>query len=202
VGTASLGEGLWGQLDLAGEVWEWNLDWAGPPYHTACTDCADLADSPPFLALRVIRGGGSLDAVSALLPPTGGNTNSTTRVFDIGFRCSRTPPVPCPAGQRYQNGICAPCPSGMTACGSVCIDEQTDPNFCGACENVCPGGGECAAGICTCSAGDAVCSNICVNEETDPNNCGGCGVVCQATAPCLNGACVPCDEDGGRPGCP
>jgi hypothetical protein len=47
-----------------------------------------------------------------------------------------------------------------------------------------------------------VCSNICVNEETDPNNCGGCGVVCQATAPCLNGACVPCDEDGGRPGCP
>ena len=27
VGTATLGAGLWGQLDMAGEVWEWNLDW-------------------------------------------------------------------------------------------------------------------------------------------------------------------------------
>ncbi len=27
VGTATLGAGCWGQLDLAGNVWEWNLDW-------------------------------------------------------------------------------------------------------------------------------------------------------------------------------
>jgi formylglycine-generating enzyme required for sulfatase activity len=34
VGFASLGAGRWGQLDLVGEVWEWNLDWfpnAPPP---------------------------------------------------------------------------------------------------------------------------------------------------------------------------
>ena len=42
VGTATLGAGLWGQLDLAGNVWEWNLDWYATHYVDPCTDCANL----------------------------------------------------------------------------------------------------------------------------------------------------------------
>jgi sulfatase modifying factor 1 len=46
VGTAALGAGLWGQLDLAGNVFEWNLDWAHAPYVDPCIDCTYLTPSP------------------------------------------------------------------------------------------------------------------------------------------------------------
>jgi formylglycine-generating enzyme required for sulfatase activity len=52
VGTATLGAGLWGQLDLAGETWEWNLD-GYATYVNPCTDCAYLESAAP----RVARGG-------------------------------------------------------------------------------------------------------------------------------------------------
>jgi formylglycine-generating enzyme len=42
VGTATLGAGLWGQLDMAGELFEWNLDWYYAIYVDPCTDCAYL----------------------------------------------------------------------------------------------------------------------------------------------------------------
>ena len=41
VGTATSGAGRWGQLDLAGEIWEWNLDWK-QTYVNPCTDCVNL----------------------------------------------------------------------------------------------------------------------------------------------------------------
>jgi hypothetical protein len=48
-----MGAGYWGQFDLAGEVWEWNLDWYAP-YVDPCIDCAYLPTTAPS---RVIRGG-------------------------------------------------------------------------------------------------------------------------------------------------
>jgi sulfatase modifying factor 1 len=83
VGTATLGAGFWSQLDLAGEVFEWNLDWRAT--YVACTDCAYLTPAP----VRVVRGGDFNDVLD--LPPTRINTSPTGRGSGLGFRCARTP---------------------------------------------------------------------------------------------------------------
>ncbi len=86
VGTATLGAGLWGQLDLAGDVWEWNLDWYAA--YAACTDCAAFTAA----SSRVIRGGAFVyDDASLLLPPYRGSYPPAQRNVNVGFRCSRTP---------------------------------------------------------------------------------------------------------------
>jgi formylglycine-generating enzyme required for sulfatase activity len=88
VGTATLGAAYWGQLDMAGEVFEWNLD-GYAPYVDPCTNCAYLTRT----AYRVIRGGGFEAFAQTLLspgrhfyggPPTGRDPN-------VGIRCARTP---------------------------------------------------------------------------------------------------------------
>jgi len=88
VGTATLGAGAWGQLDLAGNVWELNLD-GYASYVDPCTDCANLTAAPG----RVMRGGGCTDNQStALLPPFRGEiAPGTNRSYNLGFRCARTP---------------------------------------------------------------------------------------------------------------
>jgi len=42
VGYTSLGAAYWGQFDLAGEVFEWNLDGYNGTYADPCLDCAYL----------------------------------------------------------------------------------------------------------------------------------------------------------------
>jgi sulfatase modifying factor 1 len=90
VGTATLGAGLWGQLDLSGDVWEWNLDWYAP-YADPCTDCADLTAS----SNRTMRGGDGWNQYSPAVPFRGYDT--PTRRFNgpydngVGFRCARAP---------------------------------------------------------------------------------------------------------------
>jgi formylglycine-generating enzyme len=86
VGTATLGAGLWGQLDLAGELLEWNLDWYNT-YVDPCTDCADTTVAP---STRVVRGGDFLVA-SDLLPPVRSFGPPSLRNSYYGARCSRTP---------------------------------------------------------------------------------------------------------------
>ncbi|WP_437596635.1 formylglycine-generating enzyme family protein [Sorangium sp. So ce590] len=46
------GDGRWGQADLAGNLWEWTLDFHGP-YLARCSDCAKVEGG----STRVIRGG-------------------------------------------------------------------------------------------------------------------------------------------------
>jgi formylglycine-generating enzyme len=87
VGTASLGAGYWGQVDLAGELWEWNLDW-----YAAYAECIDCADTAPAASARVIRGGYFFGfGTGLLLPPTRSNSAPAVRDGDFGFRCARTP---------------------------------------------------------------------------------------------------------------
>ncbi len=97
VGFASSGVALWGrQLDMAGEVWEWNLDWYGN-YVEPCTDCAYLPTSGALV--RLLRGGSFNSDPSSLLasnrnydgPTYGCDGPPENRSSYYGFRCARTP---------------------------------------------------------------------------------------------------------------
>jgi formylglycine-generating enzyme required for sulfatase activity len=92
VGTAALGAGLWGQLDLAGNLWEWNLDWYAT-YVDPCADCACLTLANGCTAFygnsRVSRGGVFDDAI--FFPPDRTGGIPAARYGGTGFRCARTP---------------------------------------------------------------------------------------------------------------
>jgi len=88
VGTATLGGGLWGQLDLAGEVWEWTLDYYAS-FVDPCSDCAYLSEESEG---RVCRGCDYLDDADGLLsPPSPGSDPPAQRSGGMGFRCARAP---------------------------------------------------------------------------------------------------------------
>jgi sulfatase modifying factor 1 len=90
VGTATLGAGLWGQLDW-GNVLECNLDSSGGSYVDPCIDCANV--SVTAASLRLLRGGAFDGNASGLLPPSRDYFPPTpsNRFNRIGFRCSRSP---------------------------------------------------------------------------------------------------------------
>ncbi len=85
VGSAPAGAGLWGQLDLAGDMWQWNLDWSAP-YVNPCMDCAYLKVATSV----VIRGGGYDNIASALYPPLRSSFVGAREHY-LGIRCARAP---------------------------------------------------------------------------------------------------------------
>jgi len=86
VGTAIRGAGLWGQLDLAGDVWVWNLDLFAA--YLACTDCADFTATDG----RLLHGGSFRGPKDFLVPVAIQDiAGSDYRGSDLGFRCARTP---------------------------------------------------------------------------------------------------------------
>lgn len=85
VGELPAGDGRWGHSDLAGNVWEWTLDWYADPYNNPCSDCADLNAA----SFRVHRGGGFGNAEVSSRTATRGYDSTTYRGFDVGGRCAR-----------------------------------------------------------------------------------------------------------------
>ncbi len=86
VGTESpAGDGRFGQADLAGDVWSWNLDWSAN-YTNPCNDCADLTPASD----RVIRGGSFDDVAVRERAANRDHSPPTNRTSDIGIRCART----------------------------------------------------------------------------------------------------------------
>jgi formylglycine-generating enzyme required for sulfatase activity len=87
VGTATLGLGLWGQLDLLGNMYQWTMDWYAP-YADPCTDCASLT----LLSDRECRGSG-FDSYYSVVPDrdTTPPAPSSRSARDLGFRCARSP---------------------------------------------------------------------------------------------------------------
>jgi formylglycine-generating enzyme required for sulfatase activity len=87
VGSAALGAGLWGQLDLAGNLLEWTADWYAT-YVDPCVDCAFLTTT---IYGRVLRGGFFDSAASDLLATYRDFLSPSDRFGSFGFRCARTP---------------------------------------------------------------------------------------------------------------
>jgi formylglycine-generating enzyme required for sulfatase activity len=89
VGTASMGGGAFGQLDLAGELWEWNLD-ENRAYVDPCDNCATL---PTGTLDRVIRGGFFQSPAYPDLTAWNRSSDGAAgpRRDYIGFRCARHP---------------------------------------------------------------------------------------------------------------
>ncbi|KAH1540878.1 hypothetical protein KXX57_006713 [Aspergillus fumigatus] len=77
------------------------------------------------------------------------------------------------------------CPPLLTCCDNLCVDLQTNPDNCGACNNACPPeNGICSDGACEslCMLPEIGCGFDCVDASSDPENCGGCDI---ADTPCL-----------------
>ncbi len=85
VGTAQLGAGLWGHLDLAGNVWEWALDWHAN-YVSPCTDCANFT-----VATARATMGGNFDTGTNFPPSRHANAPADPGAYAYGFRCARSP---------------------------------------------------------------------------------------------------------------
>jgi formylglycine-generating enzyme len=83
VGSKPAGAGRWGHHDLAGNVWEWVLDFyqAYPP---TAHDYANVASA----AYRTIRGSGWYSEASDLRSPIRYNSLPTARRSEFGFRCA------------------------------------------------------------------------------------------------------------------
>ena len=88
VGSKPLGNGLFGQADLAGNVWEWNVDWYRETYSVPCDDCAELT-ADVDISDRVLRGGGYYNQPPFLRAAARGNAPPKTRDPGYGVRCAR-----------------------------------------------------------------------------------------------------------------
>ena len=87
VGSESpAGDGKWGQADLAGNAWEWMLDYYDA-YGGPITNAADLTPNQ----FRVIRGGAFDYHDTNLLTSFRYDFDPTTRNSDQGVRCARAP---------------------------------------------------------------------------------------------------------------
>jgi formylglycine-generating enzyme required for sulfatase activity len=89
VGTASLGAGVWGQMDLAGSFWEWNQDYypADAGFGAACTNCAYLTPT----ATRVVKVGNFAEGPYYLPTWLRYDYDPSNREIYLGFRCARAP---------------------------------------------------------------------------------------------------------------
>ncbi len=90
VGSLPMGDGLWGQSDLSGNVWELVRDYYSSSYPLPCTNCANEA---PDSGQRSDRGGcfGCTDP-RQIYTSYRGSTDPMSRRGDTGARCARDGP--------------------------------------------------------------------------------------------------------------
>jgi formylglycine-generating enzyme len=83
-GSKPKGDARWGHSDLAGNVYEWNLDFFGD-YPATCSDCLNTS----FADARVMRGGSyNSDEFVAQVSVRSAISSVGTQPY-VGFRCAR-----------------------------------------------------------------------------------------------------------------
>jgi formylglycine-generating enzyme required for sulfatase activity len=94
VGTATLGAGRWGQLDLVGEVGAWDVD-GFTPFVTPCVDCGQFTFTS--VVYEFCQGGYFSDSSEEFLYPGTETLNYPAyRGYSVGFRCARAPSTSTP----------------------------------------------------------------------------------------------------------
>jgi formylglycine-generating enzyme required for sulfatase activity len=83
--TSPKGDGKWGQADLAGNVWEWTLDWYQTPYNNSCDNCANLTPGTE----RVFRGADFNHTALYLRGAYRYLGAPDSRDYYLGIRCAR-----------------------------------------------------------------------------------------------------------------
>lgn len=90
VGSTPLGVGRYGQFDLSGSVWEWNLDLYSAQLDSPCTDCAHFDGTD-----RVLPGGGFHSGMtyeySYNRQSVNYNPDTYRGDYAVGLRCAREP---------------------------------------------------------------------------------------------------------------
>jgi formylglycine-generating enzyme required for sulfatase activity len=205
VGSALLGGGLWGQMDLSGGLFDWNLDWYTPgAFIDPCTDCFDARTTQ----MRTIKGGAfNTTSSTSMVPSARAGFYPALRTNYIGFRCARPPNQP-------QGAICSAnsdCASNV--CSSGTCQPPPPPTCSPNCANgaACTAGSDCASNICTsgacqpppppacspsCPLG-AICgtstdcaSNVCANGVCQQPSCAGSGPGVSACGASSNSCCT------------
>lgn len=82
------------------------------------------------------------------------------------------------------------CADGELCCDETCVDPDTSPTHCGACDVVCGTHGQCVLGQCVCDPEYAWCPGGCTRLDSDRENCGACGAACAVGQSCRRGACL------------
>jgi len=83
------GDARWGQADMAGNLFEWTLDW-NVAYADPCVDCADL--SPATNTGKVMRGGGvALNSLASEATAGRSAAAAMQNQRSTGARCARAP---------------------------------------------------------------------------------------------------------------
>jgi formylglycine-generating enzyme required for sulfatase activity len=90
VGSVPNGSAKWGHQDLAGNLWEWVLDWYGAYDTNNCADCANF--SPGVARSRGVRGGYLMqDTATFLRAVTREYGGPDIHDVSVGVRCARDP---------------------------------------------------------------------------------------------------------------
>jgi formylglycine-generating enzyme required for sulfatase activity len=88
VGSFPKGQGLWGQQDISGNVWEWTADSNASTLLNPCVNCANLTPGPDA---SVLRGGGYGDVQAGMYASVRYRDALTVRYSNYGIRCARSP---------------------------------------------------------------------------------------------------------------